>query len=129
MLAISQIGTVGNLLMLASAPRLHSVFLARIPYGMTAGNMSIAITMTGDSSTLATRKRATCANSAKMVLSLMIRLTLSAFVAGTALSAPFWVAGVPWAASVATTTLLLKRKDAASPAIANATSLVIALSD
>ena len=119
LLAVSQLGTMAGLALLALAPNLVVVFVARIIGGLTAGNMSVASALAVDHSSPAIRKQAIGVISAGAGVGLMSGPALSALFAGLSLSAPIWAAcGLSGMSAIATLVLLPKgppRQTTAAP--------------
>ncbi|WP_172717111.1 MFS transporter [Neorhizobium sp. T6_25] len=107
LLLFSQIGTCASFLLLAAAPDLFVVFLARILGGLSAGNVAIAIAYVADRTEAKTRRQAIGFVSAAMGLGTMVGPALGGALAPIGLAIPFLVAaGLSLASIVATSTLL-----------------------
>lgn len=109
LLLISQIGTCASFLMLAVAPGLFIVFLARILGGLSAGNVAIAIAYVADKSEANGRRQAISFVSASMGLGTMVSPALGGALAPIGLAVPFLLAaGLSLASIVTTFTFLLE---------------------
>lgn len=107
LLVAGQIGTFASFLLLALAPNLVVVFVARILGGLSAGNISIATAYVSDRTAPETRRRAIGFVSAAMGAGTMAGPALASVLAPTGLAVPFAVAAVISLAGILTTCLLL----------------------
>ncbi|MBB4005527.1 MFS transporter [Aurantimonas endophytica] len=113
LLLVSQIGTCASFLLLAVAPNLLVVFVARILGGLSAGNIAIAIAYVADRSEARTRRQAIGFVSAAMGLGTMIGPALGGALATIGLAVPFAVAAAFSLASIVATFTLLPSDDRA----------------
>jgi len=79
-LLVSQLGTLAGFVLLALAPNLTLVFLARIIDGLTSGNISVAHAYAAEHSTPETRKQALGATSGAIGTGLVVGPALSGFL-------------------------------------------------
>jgi MFS family permease len=113
LLLISQIGTCASFLLLAAAPNLFVVFVARILGGLSAGNVAIAIAYVADRSEARTRRQAIGLVSAAMGVGTMVGPALGGALAPIGLAVPFVVAAAFSLASIVTTSTLLPQDNPA----------------
>jgi predicted MFS family arabinose efflux permease len=113
-LLVSQIGTLAGFVLLALAPNLALVFLARIIDGLTSGNISVAHAYAAEHSTPETRKQALGATSGAIGTGLVAGPALSAFLAPYGATVPVWAAAGLSLISILATIALLP-PDASEP--------------
>jgi predicted MFS family arabinose efflux permease len=113
-LLVSQIGTLAGFVVLALAPNLTLVFLARIIDGLTFGNISVAHAYAAEHSTPETRKQALGATSGAIGTGLVVGPALSGFLAPYGSTAPVWAAAALSLISILATVALLP-PDASEP--------------
>ena len=113
-LLVSQIGTLAGFVLLALAPNLTLVFLARIIDGLTSGNISVAHAYAAEHSTPETRKQALGATSGAIGTGLVAGPALSGFLAPYGATVPVWAAAVLSLISILATIALLP-PDASEP--------------
>lgn len=113
LLLVSQIGTCASFLLLAVAPNLFVVFVARILGGLSAGNIAIAIAFVADRSEAGARRQAIGLVSAAMGVGTMVGPALGGALASVGLAVPFSVAAAFSLASIVATFILLPADDRA----------------
>jgi multidrug resistance protein len=113
-LLVSQIGTLAGFVLLALAPNLTLVFIARIIDGLTSGNISVAHAYAAEHSTPETRKQALGATSGAIGTGLVAGPALSGFLVSYGATAPVWAAAVLSLISILATIALLP-PDASEP--------------
>src|SRR6516225_546033 len=113
-LLVSQLGTLAGFVLLALAPNLTLVFLARIIDGLTSGNISVAHAYAAEHSTPETRKQALGATSGAIGTGLVLGPALSGFLVPYGATAPVWAAAVLSLISILATVALLP-PDASEP--------------
>jgi MFS family permease len=113
-LLVSQIGTLAGFALLALAPSLMLVFLARIIDGLTSGNISVAHAYAAEHSTPETRKQALGATSGAIGTGLVLGPALSGFLAPYGATVPVWAAAAMSLISILATVTLLP-PDASEP--------------
>ncbi|WP_024516684.1 tetracycline resistance MFS efflux pump [Bradyrhizobium sp. Tv2a-2] len=106
-LLVSQIGTLAGFALLALAPNLTLVFLARIIDGLTSGNISVAHAYAAEHSTPETRKQALGATSGAIGTGLVLGPALSGFLAPYGATVPVWAAAAMSLISILATVTLL----------------------
>ncbi|WP_029619929.1 MFS transporter [Pseudorhizobium marinum] len=111
LLLVSQTGTCASFLLLAVAPNLVVVFVARILGGLSAANVAIAIAYVADRSEARTRRQAVGFVSAAMGLGTMVGPALGGALAPIGLAMPFLVAAVFSLTSIIATSALLLKDD------------------
>lgn len=124
LLLISQIGTCASFLLLAVAPGLFIVFLARILGGLSAGNVVIAIAYVADKSEAKGRRQAIGFVSAAMGLGTMVGPALGGALAPFGLGVPFLLASGLSLVSIATTSAFLPADDRGSSGIGSDSRVV-----
>jgi DHA1 family tetracycline resistance protein-like MFS transporter len=107
-LLASQAGALASLLLLASANVVVLVLVARVLFGLTAGNFSAAAAYAADHSTTDNRRQAIGLLSAGLGLGGMVGPTLAGLVAEVSLVLPILVAFGLSAVSITVTTFWLK---------------------
>jgi predicted MFS family arabinose efflux permease len=100
--------------LLALAPNLALVFLARIVDGLTSGNISVAHAYAAEHSTPETRKQALGATSGAIGTGLVVGPALSGFLVPYGATAPVWAAALLSLISIVATVTLLP-PDASEP--------------
>jgi MFS family permease len=113
-LLVSQIGTLAGFVLLALAPSLTLVFLARIIDGLTSGNISVAHAYAAEHSTPETRKQALGATSGAIGTGLVLGPALSGFLVPYGPTPPVWAAAALSLISILATIALLP-PDASEP--------------
>lgn len=113
-LLVSQIGTLAGFVLLALAPNLTLVFLARVIDGLTSGNISVAHAYAAEHSTPETRKQALGATSGAIGTGLVLGPALSGFLVPYGSTAPVWAAAALSLISILATIALLA-PDASEP--------------
>ena len=113
-LLVSQLGTLAGFVLLALAPNLTLVFLARIVDGLTSGNISVAHAYAAEHSTPETRKQALGATSGAIGTGLVVGPALSGFLVPYGSTAPVWAAAALSLISILATIALLP-PDASEP--------------
>jgi multidrug resistance protein len=113
-LLVSQIGTLAGFVLLALAPNLTLVFLARIIDGLTSGNISVAHAYAAEHSTPETRKQALGATSGAIGTGLVLGPALSGLLVPYGATAPVWAAAALSLISILATIALLP-PDASEP--------------
>lgn len=113
-LLVSQLGTLAGFVLLALAPSLALVFLARIIDGLTSGNISVAHAYAAEHSTPETRKQALGATSGAIGTGLVAGPALSGFLSPYGATVPVWAAAVLSLISILATIALLP-PDASEP--------------
>jgi MFS family permease len=113
-LLVSQLGTLTGFVLLALAPSLTLVFLARIIDGLTSGNISVAHAYAAEHSTPETRKQALGATSGAIGTGLVVGPALSGLLVPYGATAPVWAAALLSLVSIVATTALLP-PDASEP--------------
>lgn len=113
-LLASQAVAAVSLLLLASAPSIFVVLLARVLFGMTAGNLSAAIAYVADHSDAKHRRQAIGILAAGVGLGAIIGAGLSGLLSDTSLTAPIYAALVLTLLAVVVTLFWLKGGQAAS---------------
>jgi MFS family permease len=106
-LLVSQIGTFVGFVLLALAPSLTLVFLARIIDGLTSGNISVAHAYAAEHSAPSTRKQALGMTSGAIGTGLLVGPALSAFLVQFGSTAPVWAASLLSLVSILATVGLL----------------------
>jgi multidrug resistance protein len=113
-LLVSQLGTLAGFVLLALAPSLTLVFLARIIDGLTSGNISVAHAYAAEHSTPETRKQALGATSGAIGTGLVLGPALSGLLVPYGATAPVWAAALLSLISIVATMTLLP-PDASEP--------------
>jgi len=107
-LLASQLGALLSLFVLASAPGLVFIFLARVLLGLTAANFAAAAAYAADNSSASTRRQAIGVLSAGLGLGGIIGPGLSGYLADVSLSTPIWLALSITAANMTITALFMR---------------------
>lgn len=107
-LLVSQAVAVVSLLLLALAPSIFTVLLARFLFGLTAGNFSAAAAYAADNSTPATRRQAIGIVNAGLGLGAIVGAGLSSVLSEISLTAPIYMALALSTSGVVVTTFGLK---------------------
>jgi predicted MFS family arabinose efflux permease len=113
-LVVSQIGTCVGFVLLAMAPSLTLVFLARIIDGLTSGNISVAHAYAAEHSAPSTRKQALGMTSGAIGTGLLVGPALSGILVHYGDTAPVWAATALSLISILATIALLPPDHAAS---------------
>ncbi|WP_207101114.1 MFS transporter [Paracoccus shandongensis] len=114
LLLASQLVGAASLMLLANAPHVYAVVLARLLFGLTAGNMSAAMAYVADHSGPARRRQAIGILTAGMGLGGMVGATLSGLLSDISLTAPIHAAFGITVLAFLTTMLALKDDGAAA---------------
>jgi MFS family permease len=107
LLLVSQLGTLGALILMANAQALWVLFLARAIDGATAGNLSIAQAYISDNTAPSDRAKSFGMIGIAFGLGFFIGPFVTGWLAGYGLAAPIWMAAGLSATSILCTTFLL----------------------
>lgn len=115
MLVVSQIGTFAGLLVMASAPSLWVLFLARVIDGATAGNLTLAQAYISDNTTPENRARSFGLIGIAFGLGFFLGPSVTAYLVQFGLRAPIYAAAALSLTSIVCTALLLPNQKIAAP--------------
>ncbi len=107
LLLVSQVGTFAALVLMANAPTLAVLFIARAIDGATAGNLSIAQAYISDNTKPENRAKSFAIIGIAFGVGFFIGPVATGWLAGYGLAAPIWMAAGLSATSIACTALLL----------------------
>jgi len=117
MLIVSQIGTFVGLLVMASAPSLWVLYLARMIDGATAGNLSLAQAYISDNTTPENRAKSFGLIGIAFGLGFFLGPSVTAYLVHYGLRAPIYAAaGLSLTSILCTTALLPNQQPSARPA-------------
>jgi len=103
----SQCGALISFILLACADNILFLFLARILFGLTAGNLATAAAYAADHSSASNRRQAIGIFSAAIGLGMMTGSAISGMLVDISITLPIWVAAVLSFISIMTTRLFL----------------------